>query len=1295
MAFDRTSLVDELNESANEVLLGDDQIVRFLAEAPDEEVNALYEETRRTLVEQNPEKYSTEVEVPALSPQRIAELRQRQSRMTSGINKVFANQRAKEQLEDIERQIAETKKVRVPLFDKNTENVLSIVTSEDFNLEDLTSKELLQLRATLPLDQIAPDVWEKTIEIGKKRAGLEGEGESTASLDTSRLIAFTRGALPFGKKIFGRDDLADTNLALADPSFENTETTGAIISLIYGGAAAGTQVGKIPKVGKIGQIGLRALTEGALGVAYADSAPGLLAELSNKPDDYTLNFLEAVAISSVFDFGASAWRAFRGRTVGDVLPEITEGNKPKAKSKEIKTKQLEQEAAQQATKDVTNIPVDNPDLAVRLTELTSKNKEIQQSTADFLAKSELPSAKKKTGGLAERLARSKETPAEESKRLLSDDVLKTERQTQSAVEDLVQSMSNDELVASLKLNKGVVPGNENVSTAAGIELLNRTRSSGGNTGPLFELLNRRGTAIGQLANQYAMFRTATPEGLVGIAKDAADERGLKLLKEQEDKLYDLGAKRIDTERAYKLAGERLLDDYNDINHKRFNEAKNTAGKALREFNDFNDSIFTDDFFDILSKILQGNLLAPLSQLANITTNVFQLPVRAKVSIISAALDTMLGLTGRARTRATGPSIALANVTNSAKGLAEASREFLTGPSADTLIKGEFIKGFRPLNAWRQFITGKDLAVSAKTGKPRFSDRAKRLIEGTVGIPAEVMFRGLNLGDKPVRRGAQGGAIEEYIKLRGLKGNDAKAFRAFQPDNILKDIDELSREAIFAQSSKFGRSLNRILDNDIAEAIGVDGVPVLRGAIKFFNKLQVPFRQFPINYAIKLLDFAVPMWSIPKGAMLTALGKQRQGTEAIASGIIGYSIMAAADYLYEDGLVSEPVVGNNVPQASKIRSAQYEGMGPGRINVSGIRRLKAGEDPSWRGGDVTIGIEKLGMPGMLVALRAKMRAETDRKVASDPDFVIPEGELGKEWARQTAQLPGVFNLLVDQTFLAGTSAFLDAVSDPTGPAMQQWQGNMWRAITSTVVPNTVEAISRAQYEYIPELRGDSTNDTLKNIWEFKVNPIKKAYSEGDEFLPKRNLWGEPIDRTPEGANPWVYNLFDPTKAKADTPEPWKEKIYNIFETTDSVAAYPTPPEPYFTNPVTGDRIKIERQDYDTLLEISGGVSAAIAQQVVSPYSLDDFRTNPMQPITNVELLQDLQSQYRKGNEAVRREFQASPGFAEKYFAPQPDGSPNKFTVKIGPVTKIIDTIEQTQMDAAAREYLKGTDNTEID
>ena len=102
-----------------------------------------------------------------------------------------------------------------------------------------------------------------------------------------------------------------------------------------------------------------------------------------------------------------------------------------------------------------------------------------------------------------------------------------------------------------------------------------------------------------------------------------------------------------------------------------------------------------------------------------------------------------------------------------RGFIEAADQVVTGQDRD-LSEWRMYRGLAPFRALKATFA-KDLPLGPD-GKGSLSQRSKLFVQGTLGIPAEVMFRLLSLGDVPFRRFAEGVDLYQSAKSMGPEGS---------------------------------------------------------------------------------------------------------------------------------------------------------------------------------------------------------------------------------------------------------------------------------------------------------------------------------------------------------------------------------------------------------------------------------------------------------------------------------------------------------------------------------------------
>lgn len=839
------------------------------------------------------------------------------------------------------------------------------------------------------------------------------------------------------------------------------------------------------------------------------------------------------------------------------------------------------------------------------------------------------------------------------------------RYDEVAVGDIIKkaSKATDDELSAMSLSD-----NDIVKSVGVIERANRLDAAGqlDEAAKLYAEAASSFTSSAQLLNAakavrspraYVEMTQRVIDNTVGKKRDGSSK--LVMTAKQKNDIENLGRAEIKAQRELDAIESAAMDDFTPANEKAYKDAKRALGAAKLNTAEYIRRLAPQSWSDIFSKAIQGNLLTPLSIASSLGGNTLFHPIRRGIGSLSSVFDEVFSRTAKAispntKIRRTisdkNPLPSIRELKAGAEGIKIAAKEMLTGPSADSYVKGEVQRGFKPLRSLIQAFSGEGYAVNSKGNIP-LSSRAKSVAEAIIGAAPETMFRLLNVTDKPFRNAEYMRALLEQARLKGIKGRELERFLTF-PDPRSESIAmRESRSSVFAQENKGFDRLNKLLDPGIAQMIGVDSIPAARGAIKVLTRMVAPFRQFPVNYVLTALDFAAPELAFGKAIYYSSKGDQRMAMKSLATGVMGATLYAATDFLWDNGLISEPVSND-----FKKRSIQQNTMGAQRINVSGLERALDGGDPSWRTGDKTVDWGRSGIPAAIFYIRTRQLAMESEKRAKAG--VVPEidgssrdiiSTTASGLANRVSAFPGMASFALDQSFLAGTSTWLEMMKnpDPDSSEFQNGIQNMFRVISAIPVPNTVDAVARAEYEFIPELKGDNIWQTMGNIWKYKTFQLP----EDDRTAVKRGFWGEKLKRTPEGANPYVYGMIDISKFGATKPSEFNDRLYRTYKETESPDVYPSMAGRDIT--VDGVTVKLSPKDAERLQELEGNRRLELAQEFVLS---DEFES--IQPWARVYALKSI---YSDANRSARDEFLSDPDILERYFG-ELMGGPSSERVK---------------------------------
>lgn len=872
---------------------------------------------------------------------------------------------------------------------------------------------------------------------------------------------------------------------------------------------------------------------------------------------------------------------------------------------------------------------------------------------------------------AEKVVLDKSYPEQLRQTLADDPQIIYDKISQNRIRDLTMGATDAELVQMLS------SPDANVRIGALIEQGNRAAVTPGMEAEGARILRDVAKNFTQPAQMLGMAKLVrSPQAFVDAVeetlKNLSSTRGVStknMTEAVKKRLFELSTRDIQAEQRLARAEREARANFTDATVAELNAAKRELGEAKLALDKYVKDIVPENYGQIISKIIKGNLLAPLSFAKNMFGNAaWQTMLRGSESIASG-LDAVYSQTrGKPRTMKLGnPLPVAAEIAAFADGVRISSKELLTGPSADSYLKAEIQRGFHPVRAMLQAAEGiktkgafdalgipsldkiaedagaplrlpsvgqimerrgiASLPVNAE-GKIAANDRIKKLIEGTLGIAPEASFRLLSLGDKPVRMATEQRILNEQANIRGLTGDERRKFIMLPDVETQALLAKEGPESILAQENKLAKKAGIILDTwfvDLADNLGLGDIPALKELNKITGTLTVPFRAFPANFASTSINFAVPPVAWARSMVQARRGDRREALRSMGESVMGMMFYSAAAYLWENGLISEPMDKRD----KKRRSAQYEAMGGQRINISGLERLRNGEDPTYRRGDDTRDWSSLGIPAATFYVYTSRKAKDLNKASRTGDEAEHRPEM-----EAMLDVSGAAGFAFDQSFLSGTSAFIDALQDWDNFGDKFIQ-NTFKAITSIPVPNTVESLAKTQYKYIPELKGNTLSETLKNVWDYKTFQL----TQDERANYKRDMWGNPITRTPEGQNPYISQFIDVTKAETKQPDPMKQALLELYQQTRSTDVYP----PLVTNRLenNGVTVTLKDRDYDVLQGLVGKYREEYARRITADPRYSDPGLIPEQRIMA------LQRAYTLGTKQGKASLFAYPGFFERY------------------------------------------------
>ena len=793
----------------------------------------------------------------------------------------------------------------------------------------------------------------------------------------------------------------------------------------------------------------------------------------------------------------------------------------------------------------------------------------------------------KTRSFAGRVAEAEQLPTEVRETVGQSPEAQYTQQNVAQVADRASAMSLSELNADL------ADSASNTRVASGMEIFSRQLNSGDMTGASKTALAlaKSGTTWGQLINQFKLLNSSTPEGLVRLVQDSLAAKKRPEMTQQQAAILMDGANRLKLANDEVLAAGQVARDAfaaNDVaainqSIKQLDLADAKRSEVDVILNEQLAKINPADAADLFISMVQGSVMGPISIVRNVVGNAINYPLRELGDAGAAAIDATFSkdknnsFNIRART------------TDRIQAIERSLPSFVK-----TLLKGSNAMPYEvgtdsgnPLNfqrAWRR------IAEDMAAGKVGSALSARNLTEATVGILPDIMLRLTQATDIPFKQAERARIIGEIGRQKGLSEaqiqiamrdpklafvTDVEAQRGrkgFTEDDLATIASE-SAKAVFQQDNTATQAVAGI-NRFIKDKLGATGYVPYR-LISLFQKT-------PINVAAEALQFT-PAGALQDWSKMTP----RERNIAVSRIAIGAMVTTAFGYLYHKGVITPNL--DTPGETNKARELAKAGgvMPPGTINLSAVKRLVNGGKADFQGGDTVVDLSSLGTAGALgimagSALRQAERGRTNEELATSVFKAVPQSGL---------------NFVMEQQFLKGTSDFIKLLSQESTASMDRWIKNLAVTAASPVAPAILGSMRRAERDKLPVMGGQSfIKDTVDELNQrYAALGLAIPGAKDPNAMPvRRDLWGDAVEQTPKGSNPWVYQFFNAWKARDIDADPLNTSIYSIWRRTADNSAIPSVPNPSLTwKQKTYDRM--EPEQYDRYSELVGKYRRLFAEQ----------------------------------------------------------------------------------------------------
>jgi hypothetical protein len=753
-----------------------------------------------------------------------------------------------------------------------------------------------------------------------------------------------------------------------------------------------------------------------------------------------------------------------------------------------------------------------------------------------------------------------------------------QRQNYDDIQETLDNMSEADkngIVGALENATGELSQEGNIGVLAAIDLINKYEAAGdkANATRVFDIVSKSSTVFAQLLRQYGQLKSSTVQGFLSlIEKNMLKKYDVQLTDAQKSDIESLYDVFKDKTAKAKEALDNHIKDLTNKTKKDLSVANIELEDAGRLLNDYLDSLKPKTWKGISDKMIaitQGNLLTIKSLIVNPLANAIQYAYKLSSNEIANLKDLVISIiASKPRTRISGFSLDAMRLSGKGaiEGFKAANRSLLKGASATEISKYDVSGRLKPVEAWRSLW-------KTLSGKQQFTlpGVLTDLLEATAGATANLALRLLPYGDLPRNQMAKVYKLVEIgVTKFKLKGKDLDRFILNPDAESLAIAEDYGDRATLQNKTKLYDLINQAISQFDTQS-STKAVGTLKGLGKFIVRgLVVPFLKTPINAAvvafrlsnpiIPMAQAGVEMMSLLEHKKIKNIDLRNEKLKEARHKITGYLgeavvaqiVLAGAVMLVKYGLTT----GGVPDKDEKEKNFMFQTFGPNQLNISGLKRLLSGGDPTMQQGDVSISYLPLGLFGAQVGVVTEGYKAREKESKQQQKFITAEGKpfYSEAWdANQelgngvVENLPASLTYMLDQGFVQGTSAILQAVSNND---YNRWSSQWVKTfVTGIGAPNTVVQGLRASNEYMTNTFDE---DQVKNI----ANTVKNLYGETEGLPVRYDMWGKKILQTPKGENPYVYHVLDIFRSQQLLLDKNTYNVFLLYKKTGDKSAIPS-------------------------------------------------------------------------------------------------------------------------------------------
>jgi hypothetical protein len=431
--------------------------------------------------------------------------------------------------------------------------------------------------------------------------------------------------------------------------------------------------------------------------------------------------------------------------------------------------------------------------------------------------------------------------------------------------------------------------------------------------------------------------------------------------------------------------------------------------------------------------------------------------------------------------------------------------------------------------------------------------ADKSIQATVGLPAEIVARALNIGDKPQRFAAEGAQAAVFAKNLGLKDIDYKYFlefpkeeayrtfkkQGFSDEAAMKKAEEI-QDRIIKQGEESTFQQENLLNDMINAAFNKAGT-----AGDVFKRFNMPFLKIPLNAFWSSYNLVNPEVAFLQSAVygVKAIKSRsaidiQQSKKWFAHGVTGIALTGIAGALVSNGIVNSDNR-NETTKKERLGEKTYEQQNS--INVTKLNAYLRGENPDDVKNSLNVDLKWFGNVGNVLNVEALKQEEMTPEQRKDGMSYMEDMFSGMKISSMELIENGVFS---------STSGLLTAI-DKGGSFADSYFLNLINMGTNIVQPAMFAQMSRAQLPYYSQQKADTFMEQIKNNLLTRSSTVRAL---SGKYPPSQvGVWGDVLDRKDN----FAMKLFGISSNNKDN---FAQPIYEDYKKTDNTSFLPPSVKP---------------------------------------------------------------------------------------------------------------------------------------